>query len=565
MANFSGWLIATLKRWLIYIIGGVVILAILGVGAFYMAAPYLNSFVKDEMTKHGVKAEQSEVTVAGNVNLKNVTLPVPDGVSLKIGAVSGRPPVGFVPGSFTIYDIDLKRDNIHVVVPEMTLNGITLKDKDTSIASNVLQALLRVGISSVNAPDIEVSLSNPQGETEKLDIKGFWLSSLKAGNIGSVGIAGMSTNVGLPNSNTSELNNLRLIGKSNALQASDIDLAYTYGILAGKVKPDKIGRTIFGPVELGDIAIDVFEGTNRNAHFSLNKFKTEGLKMRPMEAVPEDLARAYLEAKKSGDEKGEKAARNELLITLVSAITAIDAEVEKADIDLPTVKASLNSFQLQPREWKQAVPESLLVKLDGFSLNTSEMPQKSFELFRNMGFNTLDLSGKLDFSYNSGRQTLSLNDLSFNADGIGSGEMSATIINAGSELFSGDKQAMLDAANQIGITKADMRYSDFGFIDKLFTYLAQNLNDNKHDLKKELYDDFYVVMTKSPAMLLKDHEEAQKISSAFGAFAKKPGTLKISIKAKDDKGLTATDLETALQNDLSGALNKVDLVVKNEN
>ena len=565
MANFSGWLIATLKRWLIYIIGGVVILAILGVGAFYMAAPYLNSFVKDEMTKHGVKAEQSEVTVAGNVNLKNVTLPVPDGVSLKIGAVSGRPPVGFVPGSFTIYDIDLKRDNIHVVVPEMTLNGITLKDKDTSIASNVLQALLRVGISSVNAPDIEVSLSNPQGETEKLDIKGFWLSSLKAGNIGSVGIAGMSTNVGLPNSNTSELNNLRLIGKSNALQASDIDLAYAYGILAGKVKPDKIGRTIFGPVELGDIAIDVFEGTNRNAHFSLNKFKTEGLKMRPMEAVPEDLARAYLEAKKSGDEKGEKAARNELLITLVSAITAIDAEVEKADIDLPTVKASLNSFQLQPREWKQAVPESLLVKLDGFSLNTSEMPQKSFELFRNMGFNTLDLSGKLDFSYNSGRQTLSLNDLSFNADGIGSGEMSATIINAGSELFSGDKQAMLDAANKIGITKADMRYSDFGFIDKLFTYLARNLNDNKHDLKKELYDDFYVAMTRSPEMLLKDHEEAQKISSAFGAFAKKPGTLKISIKAKDDKGLTATDLETALQNDLAGALNKVDLVVKNEN
>ena len=565
MANFSGWLIATLKRWLIYIIGGVVILAIIGVGAFYMAAPYLNSFVKDEMTKHGVKAEQSEVTVAGNVNLKNVTLPVPDGVSLKIGAVSGRPPVGFVPGSFTIYDIDLKRDNIHVVVPEMTLNGITLKEKDTSIASNVLQALLRVGISSVNAPDIEVSLSNPQGETEKLDIKGFWLSSLKAGNIGSVGIAGMSTNVGLPNSNTSELNNLRLIGKSNALQASDIDLAYTYGILAGKVKPDKIGRTIFGPVELGDIAIDVFEGTNRNAHFSLNKFKTEGLKMRPMEAVPEDLARAYLEAKKSGDEKGEKAARNELLITLVSAITAIDAEVEKADIDLPTVKASLNSFQLQPREWKQAVPESLLVKLDGFSLNTSEMPQKSFELFRNMGFNTLDLSGKLDFSYNSGRQTLSLNDLSFNADGIGSGEMSATIINAGSELFSGDKQAMLDAANKIGITKADMRYSDFGFIDKLFTYLARNLNDNKHDLKKELYDDFYVAMTRSPEMLLKDHEEAQKISSAFGAFAKKPGTLKISIKAKDDKGLTATDLETALQNDLAGALNKVDLVVKNEN
>lgn len=565
MANFGGWLIATLKRWLIYIIGGVVILAILAVGAFYMAAPYLNSFVKDEMVKHGVKADQSEVTVAGNVNLKNVTLPVPEGVSLKIGAISGRPPVGFVPGSFTIYNIDLKRDNIHIEVPEVTLNGITLKDKDTSIESNVLQALMRVDVSSVNAPNIEVSLDNPNGETEKLNVKGFWLSSLKGGNIGSVGIEGMSTNVGLKNSDTNSTNGLRLIGKSNAMRADDIDVGYAYSILAGKIKPDKVGRTVFGPVELGDIAIDVFEGTNRNAHFSLDKFKTNGLKMHPMEAVPENLARAYLEAKKSGDEKNEKAARNALVVTLVSAITAIDAQVEKADIDLPKIKASLNSFQLLPREWNQPVPESLLVSLDGFSLNTSEMPQKDFEMLKNMGFNTLDLSGKIDFSYNSSRKILSLNDLSFTANGIGSGQMSATIINAGSALFSGDKEAALDAVNQIGITKADMRYSDFGFIDKLFTYLAQNLNDSKHDLKQELYEDFYVVMTKSPAMLLKDHEEAQKISSAFGAFAKKPGTLKISLEAKDNQGLTATDLETALQNDLATALNKVNLTVKNEN
>lgn len=564
MANFGGWLIATLKRWLIYIIGGVVILAILVVGGFYMAAPYLNSFVKDEMIKHGVKADQSEVTVAGNVNLKNVTVPVPEGVSLKIGAVSGRPPVGFVPGSFTIYDIDLKRDNIHVQIPQVSLSGITLKDKDTTIESNILQALMRVGVSSVNAPNIEVSLAGPNGETEKLNVKGFWLSGLKNGNVGSVGIGGMSTNVGLPNSNTAENGSLRLIGKSNAMQANDIDIGYAYSIMAGKIKPDKVGRTVFGPVELGDIAIDVFEGTNRNAHFSLNKFKTNGLKMHPMRDVPEDLARAYLEAKKTGDEKNEKAARNALIITLVSAITAIDAEVEKADIDLPKIKASLNSFELQPREWNQPVPESLLVSLDGLSLNTAEMPQKDFDILRNMGFKTLDLSGKVDFSYNSGRKTLSLNDLSFTANGIGSGQLSATIINAAPDLFSGDKDAALNAANQIGIIKADMRYSDFGFIDKLFTYLAQNLNDNKHDLKQELYEDFYVVMTKSPAMLLKDHDEAQKISSAFGAFAKKPGTLKISLQAKDDKGLTATELETALQNDLATALNKVELTVKNE-
>lgn len=564
MANLGGWFIATLKRWLVFIIGGVVILAILVIGGFYMTAPYINNFVQSEMTKHGVKADQSELTVAGNINLKNVTLPVPEGVTLKIGAVSGRPPVGFVPGSFTIYDVDLQRDNIHVQIPEVTLNGVSLKDKDTTIESHVLQALMRVGISSIKAPNIEVSLAGKNGETEKLNVKGFWLSDLKNGNVGSIGIEGMNTNVGFLNSATTENNGLRLIGKSNAMQANTIDIAYAYSILAGKIKPDKIGRTIFGPVELGDIAIDVFEGTNRNAHFSLNKFKTNGLKMHPMRDVPEDLARAYVEAKKAGDEKSEKAARNALIVSVISAITAIDAEIENADIDLPNIKARLNSFQMLPREWNQPVPESLLVSLDGLSLNTAEMPQKNFDILTNMGYKTLDLSGKFDFSYDAGRQTLALNDLSFIANGIGSGEMSAKIINVDKALFSGDKDSTLEAANQIGVIKADIRYSDFGFIDKLFTYLAQNLNDDKHDLKQELYDDFYVVMTKSPEMLLKDHDEAQKISTAFGAFARKPGTLKISVRAKDTKGLTATDLETALQNDLAAALNKVDLTVKNE-
>lgn len=564
MANLGGWFVATLKRWLIFIIGGVVILAILAVGGFYMAAPYIDSFVKNEMTKHGVKADQSELTVAGNINLKNVTLPVPEGVFLKIGAISGRPPVGFVPGSFTIYDVDLKRDNIHVQIPEVTLNGVTLKDKDTTIESHVLQALMRIGLSSVSAPNIQLSLTGKNGETEKLNIKGFWLSKLKAGNIGSVGIEGMNTNVGFNNSGTSDNNSLRLIGKSNAMQAEDIDVGYAYSILAGKVKPDKIGRTVFGPVELGDIAIDVFEGTNRNVHFSLNKFKTNGLKMHPMREVPENLVKAYLDAKKAGNEKDEKTARNALIVTIISAITAIDAQVENADIDLPNIKASLHSFQMLPREWNQPVPESMLISLDGLSLNTAEMPKKNFDILTNMGYKTLDLSGKIDFSYDAGRQTLSLNDMSFIANGIGSGEMSAKIIDVDKSLFSGDKDAMLDAANQIGIIKADMQYSDFGFIDKLFTYLAQNLNDNKHDLKQELYDDFYVVMTKSPQMLLKDHDEAQKISTAFGAFARKPGTLKISLQAKDNKGLTATDLETALQNDLASAINKVNLTVRNE-
>lgn len=123
---------------------------------------------------------------------------------------------------------------------------------------------------------------------------------------------------------------------------------------------------------------------------------------------------------------------------------------------------------------------------------------------------------------------------------------------------------MIAASQDFGINEIDVQYRDAGFIDKLFSYLAQNLNDSQHDLKKELYDDFYLMMTQTPKMLLKNHDEAEKISKSLGEFAKNPQTLIVKIKAKDNKGLTMVDLESALQNDLSKILSKVHLTIKNE-
>ncbi|MDD9330858.1 MAG: hypothetical protein PV353_10950, partial [Bartonella sp.] len=82
------------------------------------------------------------------------------------------------------------------------------------------------------------------------------------------------------------------------------------------------------------------------------------------------------------------------------------------------------------------------------------------------------------------------------------------------KLFSGKKEAMFAASQDFSITEISVRYTDAGFIDKLFSYLAQNLGDAKHDLKKELYDNFYLMMTQTPKILLKDHEKAENISNS---------------------------------------------------
>lgn len=568
MANFGGWFKLKLKRLLTYLVGTFFILIILAVGGFYVAKPYILTIAQQKMASRGIQADDTEIGIFGSVLMKNITVPVPAGVKLKIDSLSGRPPIKFIPGSFTLYNIVLETDKIRVTIPSMSLSGFLLKDKDPSITSNVLQALMRIETSSIKAPDIKVSLIDQSGPAETVDIKNFWVSNFKDGYIQSVGIGGMNSNVAISSftSNTSDVS--KIYGKSNQMEMQDIDLGYAYSLLAGKIlastTTDNTGKTIFGNVNLSDIMVDISDSEKGNVHFSLESFKTSGLKMKAMKQAPEELAKEYLLAKKSNNKDAEKLARNTLITEIVGAITSIDAQINKVDINLPQIKTKLESFELQPRQWSQAIPESFLISLNGLSIDTTQLPSKNADVLKEMGFTTLDLSGKLDFSYNDSRKTLALNTLQFDAKNIGSGEMSAKIVDVEPTLFSGDKTQIIEAANQLGVTEIDMRYSDYGFIDKFFTYLAHKMNDSKHDLKQELYDDFFLVMTQSPILLLKDSKEAVNISTAFGEFAKKPGTISISLKAKDKKGLTAVDLDAALQNELSATLNKVDLTVKNQ-
>lgn len=93
MINFNSWYRNNLKYWLTYIIGFVAILTIVVIGGFYMAKPHLDSFVKKEIARRSINAETSEVSILGKINLTNVTLPTPADTSLKIGSISGRPPL----------------------------------------------------------------------------------------------------------------------------------------------------------------------------------------------------------------------------------------------------------------------------------------------------------------------------------------------------------------------------------------------------------------------------------------------------------------------------------------
>ncbi|WP_413154528.1 hypothetical protein [Bartonella sp. cb54] len=560
MINFNGGL----KYWLTYIIGFAAILAIIIVGSFYMAKPYLDNFVKREIARRSIKAETSEVSIMGKINMTNVTVPSPSGMSLKIGAVSARPPISFIPGTFTLYNVDLKQDNIHVRIPKISINSVFLKEKDTTIKPSLLQSIMRIDLASIIAPDILFSIENKHKLPTNLAIKDFELSDFKNGHIRSVGIKSMD----FVEASVKDGKSVRLVAKSDALKIRDIDFYYAHYMTFGGNNTINKEKTLIGPISLNGMVINVFEETEKNpyASLSLGKFKMSALKVRPPEQAPEKLARDYLNAKKANNQIAETAARNAILINSVPLMISANIQLDKAAIDAPQLKATFDSLQYKVSQWtqpeEQPVLKELLVFLDNFSLVPKKIEKESFNVFNNMDFNSVNFSGKIDISYDEKKRTLFLNTISLDVKDIGSGRISAKVVNLDKKIFSGQKDAIGAAVQDIGITEIDMRYTDAGFIDKFFSSLAQNFNDSDHDLKKELYDHFSLMMMQSIKILLKDYEDAENISKSFGDFAKNPQTLMIKVTAKDKKGLTVDDFVTILQNDLSAALSKVNLTVK---
>ncbi|WP_078719551.1 MULTISPECIES: hypothetical protein [unclassified Bartonella] len=563
MANFSSQYQNKQKNGLIYIIRFIAIFVIIFVGGFYIAKPYLDNFVKKEMARHSIDVETSEVSIIGKVNLTNIILPTPKGILLKIGSISARPPITFIPGTFKLYNIDLKYNNIHLQIPKISIDNVFLKERDITIKSLILQLLMRLHITSVFAPDMFLFINSGNKSAEKINIKNFQISDFKNGRIRSIGIDNMITNINLVLTSANDAQEVRLIAKSDEMKAYNINIDYAHSIIFGTSKTKK-SKTVIGSITLDNIIVDIFGGSNKNTSFSLGKFKTSCLKMKPMERSPEKLIKAYLNARETNNQEDVKAVRNDALLNSFSAITSIDVTINKAEINMPQLKTKLESFELRPSQWQQSIPQKLLLSLNGFSILSKKMEKKDLDFLRKINFEDLNLSGKIDISYNEEERTLLLNTISFNMKDIGSGSISAKIINIDKAFFSGQKDTMIIASQDFSVPEIDMNYKDTGFIDKFFSYLAQNFGDHDYNLKEELYDYFYLLVTKSLKILLKDHDEAENISKSFGDFAKNPQTLKIKMRAKDNKGPTAIDFKNILQNDLSNILNKMSLTVKNE-
>ncbi|ALE04091.1 hypothetical protein [Bartonella ancashensis] len=546
------------KSLLIYAVGFCSILAVIIFCCFHMAKPYLDNFVKKEISRRAIEVEKSEISIMGKVNLTQVTVPTPNNMSLKIGAVSGRPPIFFIPGSFVLYDVEFKYDDLHLQIPKIFISGISLKKKDPTIASLLLQSLMRIGVASVYAENISLSTQNTP--IEKFTIENLQLSDLKNGYIRSINIDNITSNVNLASTTSSHLHKTNVVAKSDVAKAYNVDVAYVYSVIFDAEKVNNQNKTVIGQVLFKNTMIDLFKEGEKSSSFSLGEFKMFEFNMRPFEQAPKKLLHAYFEAKKTNNKKDQKIAQSAILMTAISAITSIDAEMKKINLNTPQFEAAFNLLKLKSNGWKQPIPENFLLSVTDFSI----FPQKHLNFLKILGLQNLDFSGAVDVSYDEKKNRFFLNTLSLYVNKIASGTISAKIVDMDKKFFSGKKDAIIASFQEIGVAKINMNYKDLGLIDRIFSYLARDIQDGEQSLKKELYDDLLLIMTQSPRILLKNRPEAENISKALHDFVKNPQSLTIEITAKDKNGLKASDLNDILKNNLSSLLDKVNLTIKNE-
>lgn len=570
MGSFLYWLKRKILNWAIYIVGAFVILAILGTGMFFMAKPYLANVAEKKLAAYNIKSDTFDLVLPGKVVMTNVTLPTPNGISATAKSLSVRPPLGPLAGSATLNGFIIKYEDITLEIPYLEAGGISLGDKDMSTDSRILQNMARVSISSLNAPDINVSLKLADGQTEKMTISGFSMSGFKKGMIGSIGINAMNGSLSLGEITHKPEIDMHINASSGMLKANDIDMAYGYALLTGRPTGTKQDAYIFGRVDLDKIAIDIASKDEGDTLLKLGHLRTNGLKMKKPTQTLEGLLKNIQVAKTVGDKKFEKESVKQFIITLVQSITAVDGEIVNASVKSDKANISLSSFSLEPKGWKDnlAIPQQMSIAVNDLSFDSSGISGHIKEILDMFGLMNQSVSGTMRYSYNPRNQSLSLDDASFNIGGLAAGNLNAKIINVDEQLFSGDPETMSIAANKLGISEIYMHYTDTGLIDHTFEAVGKEVQPNDvSGLKKELYDDLVLSLREIPKSLLRDPQQAQSIADTLSAFAQKPDQLTITVKAKSASGLSLNDLANTTGSDdqdgLAILLKKINLTVEN--
>lgn len=211
--------------------------------------------------------------------------------------------------------------------------------------------------------------------------------------------------------------------------------------------------------------------------------------------------------------------------------TSIDFNAIDVETTSPKAHVALAHLGLGGEGAAGDIPSTAKLAVDNLTFDlTPDMAQA--QPLMDMGYKRLDLSAGLASTYDGGKQTLTIKDLTFNgvdmgnlALGLGLSNVSKNIVSSNTELAKASMLAIL-------VQSLNFDLKNSGLIDRALAWKAKTDNMPVDQLKTNLAA---MAETQIPAAA-KNHPSAKLVADAIAKFIKDPKTLHISVVAKTGLG-----------------------------
>ncbi|NOV17557.1 hypothetical protein E5S70_15950 [Ensifer adhaerens] len=259
--------------------------------------------VKQHITARGGTVGSVHVDYLGRFHLRDVMLPLKDGLSAKIAGIDGRPKFLFLNAELEIANLSAELAGYKIAVPRASVEQPNF-DRQTvaEIFANKSGLSLPERIQRFQANRIflpEVAMTKiVEGDEDRIVYKNIALEDIRDGRVARYSSSNASLDMHVAEATEDgKTKNARMNGSFGAMTGKDLDVAYAARLYTQVAGPqDKQAKALYGPLSIKDVTQTIGEGS-----FQYGELRSNGLSIRmPAEPLLDTLG--MLRSVKAPDE-----------------------------------------------------------------------------------------------------------------------------------------------------------------------------------------------------------------------------------------------------------------------
>ncbi|XUY30204.1 hypothetical protein RMR21_023870 (plasmid) [Agrobacterium sp. rho-8.1] len=248
---------------------------------------YYETKVSELLSSSGATAGSVDVDFLGQIHVRDLTLPLADGKTIRIAAIDGRPKLPFLDGALDINEVAIDVPTGTLSVAHARIENAIVEDAVRSdepgvgSAQSLGKRIERFAATRIFTPEMTLTQSIASTE-QKTVYRNITLSDVADGRIANytVDTASYDIKMELPNS-ADEPKQKHMVVSTGAIVGQDFNAAFIARLYTEKAGPqDKEAKPVYGPLSVKNISF-----TEGDGRFSYDEIRSDGFTAR-MPAEP---------------------------------------------------------------------------------------------------------------------------------------------------------------------------------------------------------------------------------------------------------------------------------------